>query len=159
MNQKPGFFHNLAVSSKNLAKNPVSRPPNGESETGFFPQSCAFTHKLGKKPGFSAAPPQIRNRVFPTILRFHPQTRQKTRFLGHATANQKPGFFHNLAVSPTNFAKNPVSRPRNDNSETGFFRQSCGFIEKLRKKPGFSATMSRSTLSPPLLRGGWGGNI
>ena len=38
-------------------------------------------------------------------------------FLGHATTNQKPGFSDNLAFSPTNFAKNPVSRPRNHKSE------------------------------------------
>ena len=111
MNQKPGFSDNLAVSPTNFAKNPVSRPPNGESETGFFRQSCAFTQKLRKKPGFWATQRRIRNRVFSTILRFHPQTSQKTRFLGHPTMNQKPGFFHNLALSPTNFAKNPVSGP------------------------------------------------
>jgi len=102
MNQKPGFSDNLAVSPTNFAKNPVSRPRNDESETGFFPQSCGFIEKLGKKPGFSATQRRIRNRVFSTILRFHPQTWQKTRFLGRATTNQKPGFSDNLAVSPTN---------------------------------------------------------
>ncbi|MEG4318516.1 hypothetical protein, partial [Microcoleus sp. Aus8_D3] len=60
------------------------------------------------------------------------------------TASQKPGFCDNLAVSPTNLAKNPVSRPRNGESETGFFRQSFTFIQKLGKKPGFFATNRES---------------
>ncbi|PSB40987.1 hypothetical protein C7B67_27320, partial [filamentous cyanobacterium Phorm 6] len=79
-----------------------------------------------------------------TILRDRPQTSQKTRFLDRATTSQKVGFSDNLARSPTNFAKNPVSRPRNHQSESGFFRQSCAIAHKLRKKPGFS------TAQPPV---------
>jgi hypothetical protein len=70
-----------------LAKNPVSRPPTANQKPGFFPQSCGFIEKLGKKPGFSATQRRIRNRVFSTILRFHRKTWQKTRFLGHPTAS------------------------------------------------------------------------
>ncbi len=33
--QKPGFSDNLSVSSKNLAKNPVSRPPTASQKPGF----------------------------------------------------------------------------------------------------------------------------
>ncbi|PSB13380.1 hypothetical protein C7B69_20360, partial [filamentous cyanobacterium Phorm 46] len=80
---------NLARSPTNFAKNPVSRPRNHQSESGFFRQSCAIAHKLRKKPGFSTAQPPVRKWVFPTILRDRPQTSQKTRFLDRATTSQK----------------------------------------------------------------------
>jgi len=80
MNQKPGFSDNLSVSSKNFAKNPVSRPRNGESETGFFPQSCAFIQKLRKKPGFSATNDESETGFFRQSFGFTHKLRKKPGF-------------------------------------------------------------------------------
>jgi hypothetical protein len=53
--QKPGFLPNLSALTKNLGKNPVSRPlPLSATQKPGFYQICGFHQESWQKPGFSA---------------------------------------------------------------------------------------------------------
>ncbi len=90
-------------------RSPIHKKPDrGAPETGFFPKYFATTHRCGQKPGF----------------------------LDRWVA-QKPGFFRNTSLQPTDSGKNPVSLVGGGAPETGFLPKYFGTTHRFGQKPGF----------------------
>jgi len=87
------------------------------SETGFFPRYFVVTHRLGK---------HIRLRE-----------RALSGFFVGVRGVQKPGFFRNTSLSPTDLVKTRFLCRSAWGSETGFFPKYFVVTHRLGKKPGF----------------------
>ena len=75
------------------------------SETGFFPRYFVVTHRLGKNPvslsGFFVGVRGVQKPGFFRDPSLSPTDLVKTRFLVGVRGVQKPGFFRDPSLSPT----------------------------------------------------------